>query len=135
VFKPYAGVSTAVIVFVKGGKTERVWFYDMDADGRSLDDKRDKIAANDIPDIVSRWREWGHGRVEVLQDFADRKAKAFFVPVEEIVENGYDLSINRYKETAYEEAEYDPPKVILQRLHELEDEIRKDLDELERMLK
>jgi type I restriction enzyme M protein len=134
VFKPYAGVSTAVIVFVKGGKTERVWFYDMDADGYSLDDKRDKIAANDIPDIVAKWREWGHGRVEVLQDFADRKQKAFYVPVEEIVENGYDLSLNRYKETAYEEVEYDPPKVILKRLRDLEDEIREDLDELERML-
>jgi type I restriction enzyme M protein len=135
VFRPYAGVSTAVIVFVKGGRTERVWFYDMDADGRSLDDKRDKIDANDIPDIVAKWCEWGHGGVEVLQDFADRKAKAFYVPVEEIVENGYDLSLNRYKEKAYEEVHYDPPKVILGRLRELEDEIRKDLDELERMLK
>jgi type I restriction enzyme M protein len=106
----------------------------MDADGYSLDDKRDKIAANDIPDIVAKWREWGHGRVEVLQDFADRKAKAFYVPVEEIVENGYDLSLNRYKETAYEEVEYDSPKVILEQLRELEDEIRKDLNELEKML-
>jgi type I restriction enzyme M protein len=134
VFKPYAGVSTAVIVFVKGGKTERVWFYDMDADGYSLDDKREKIEANDIPDIVAKWREWNHGQGDAPDQFADRKQKAFYVPVEEIVGNGYDLSLNRYKETAYEEVQYDPPKVILQRLRELEDEIRKDLDDLERML-
>ena len=134
VFKPYAGVSTAVLVFVKGGKTERVWFYDMQADGRSLDDKRDKIEANDIPDIVAQWKAWDHGKGAVLADFEDRKAKAFYVPVGEIVENGYDLSINRYKEIEYEEVEYDPPKVILQQLRDLEDEIRKDLDELEGML-
>ena len=134
VFKPYAGVSTAVLVFVKGGKTERVWFYDMEADGYSLDDKRDKIEANDIPDVVTQWKAWDHGKEAARADFEDRKAKAFYVPVEEIVENGYDLSINRYKEIEYEEVEYDPPKVILQQLRELEDEIRKDLDELEGML-
>ena len=134
VFKPYAGVSTAVLVFVKGGKTERVWFYDMQADGRSLDDKREKIEANDIPDIVAKWKAWDHGKEAALADFEDRKAKAFCVPVDEIVENGYDLSINRYKEIEYEEVEYDPPKVILQQLRDLEDEIRKDLDELEGML-
>jgi len=134
VFKPYAGVSTAVLVFVKGGKTERVWFYDMEADGRSLDDKREKIEANDIPDIVAKWKAWEHGKDAALPDFEDRKAKAFYVPVDEIVENGYDLSINRYKEIEYEEVEYDPPKDILQQLRDLEDEIRKDLDELEGML-
>jgi type I restriction enzyme M protein len=106
----------------------------MDADGYSLDDKREKIEANDIPDIVAKWREWNHGQGDAPDQFADRKQKAFYVPVEEIVGNGYDLSLNRYKETAYEEVQYDPPKVILQRLRELEDEIRKDLDDLERML-
>ena len=134
VFKPYAGVSTAVVVFVKGGKTEWVWFYDMQADGYSLDDKRERVEANDIPDVVAQWKAWDHGRADVLQQFEDRKAKAFYVPVDEIVENGLDLSINRYKEIEYEEVEYDPPKVILQRLRDLEDEIRKDLDELEGML-
>jgi type I restriction enzyme M protein len=134
VFKPYAGVSTAVLVFVKGGKTERIWFYDMQADGYSLDDKREKTEANDIPDLVTQWKTWTHGQDAVLQQFEDRKAKAFYVPVEEIVDNGYDLSINRYKEIEYEEVEYDPPKVILQQLRDLENEIRKDLDELERML-
>jgi len=134
--KPYAGVSTAVLVFVKGGKTERVWFYDMQADGYSLDDKRDKIEANDIPDVVAQWKAWDHGRSdEVLQHFEDRKAKAFYVPVQEIVENGFDLSLNRYKEIEYEEVAYDPPKVILQQLRDLEDDIRKGLDELEGMLR
>jgi len=128
VFKPYAGVSTAVLVFVKGGKTEHVWFYDMQADGYSLDDKRDKIEANDIPEIIEKWKSRDPARD------TDRKAKAFFVPVKEIVENNYDLSINRYKEIEYEEVEYDPPKVILSRLRELEREIMADLDELEGML-
>jgi len=134
VFKPYAGVSTAVLVFVKGGRTDHVWFYDMQADGYSLDDKRDKIEANDIPDVVAQWKAWEHGKESVRSNFEDRKAKAFYVPVDEIVENGFDLSLNRYKEIEYEEVEYDPPKVILQQLRELEDEIRKDLDELEGML-
>jgi len=134
VFRPYAGVSTAVLVFVKGGRTERVWFYDMQADGYSLDDKREKIEANDIPDVVAQWKAWDHGRDAVLTQFEDRKAKAFYVPVAEIIENAYDLSINRYKEIEYEEVEYEPPKVILQQLRDLEDEIRKDLDELEGML-
>ena len=128
VFKPYAGVSTAVLVFVKGGQTENVWFYDMQADGYSLDDKRDKIDQTDIPDLVKRWSKRKPKRN------TDRKAKAFFVPAQEIRDNKYDLSINRYKEIEYEKVEYDPPKVILGRLRHLEDEIRSDLDELEGML-
>ncbi len=128
VFKPYAGVSTAVLVFVKGGKTEHVWFYDMQADGYSLDDKRDKIDDNDIPDLIARWQKRNP------EKDTDRKQKAFVVPVQEIVENKYDLSINRYKEVEYEQVEHEPPKVILKKLRELEDEIRKDLDELEGML-
>ena len=128
VFKPYAGVSTAVLVFVKGGTTENVWFYDMEADGYSLDDKREKTEANDIPDVIGRWRER-----DPAKD-TDRTAKAFFVPVEEISDNNYDLSINLYKEIVYEEVEYDPPNLIIERLRALDDEIRKDLDELEGML-
>jgi len=135
VFKPYAGVSTAVLVFVKGGRTDRVWFYDMQADGYSLDDKREKTEANDIPDVVAQWKAWDHGKEAARAQFEDRKAVAFYVPVEEIVENGFDLSLNRYKEIVYEEVEYDPPKVILQQLRDLENEIRKDLDELEGMLR
>lgn len=128
VFKPYAGVSTAVLVFVKGGQTERVWFYDMQADGYSLDDKRDKQDGSDIPDVVRRWRE------RDPEADTDRTAKAFFVPVEEIRKNKFDLSINRYKEVAYEPVEYDPPAVIIGRLRALEKEIQGGLDRLEGML-
>jgi type I restriction enzyme M protein len=129
VFKPYAGVSTAVIVFVKGGQTENVWFYDMEADGYSLDDKREKVAENDIPDVIARWK------TRDPKAPIDRTSKAFFVPASEVRHNKYDLSINRYKEVKHEEVQYDPPKVILARLRSLEDQIRKDLDELEGMLR
>ncbi len=128
VFKPYAGVSTAVLVFVKGGRTERVWFYDMQADGYSLDDKREKQEQSDIPDVIRRWRERDPERD------TDRTAKAFFVPAEEIRENRFDLSINRYKEVVYEPVEYDPPEVIIGRLREIEKEIQEGLDRLEGML-
>ena len=132
VFKPYAGVSTAILMFTKvgveRGGSDFVWFYDMAADGLSLDDKRQPIEENDIPDILARWQSR-----DVEKD-VDRKGKAFFVPSEEIAENGYDLSINRYKEIEYEEVVYEPPKVIIRKLRALEDEIRGDLDELEEML-
>lgn len=128
VFKPYAGVSTGILVFVKGGVTEKVWFYDMQADGYSLDDKRDKIDATDLPDIVEQWNK------RHQTDNSDRTAKHFFVPVEEIVANGYDLSINRYKEMVYEEVEYEKPEVILKKIIDLENEILvclKELDDME----
>ena len=128
VFKPYAGVSTAILIFTKIGVKEKgtdfVWFYD----GFSLDDKRQPIANNDIPHLVECWQ----GRNPAKD--SDRKAKAFFVPREEIVANAYDLSINRYKETEYEEVNYEPPKVILKKLRDLENEIRQDLAALEEML-
>ena len=102
VFKPYAGVSTAILLFTKTGTggTDQVWFYDMEADGYSLNDKRDKIKDNDIPDILARYHN--------LDAEADRKRtdKSFFVPFEEIKDNDWDLSINRYKEIVYEEIEY-----------------------------
>ncbi len=128
VFKPYAGVSTAILLFVKGGETENVWFYDMTADGYSLDDKRAKVKDNDIPDIVKQWKDRDASKEP------DRKAKSFFVPRKEIEDNKHDLSINRYKEIVYEEVEYDPPKVILKKLRDLETDIRKDLDALEALL-
>lgn len=128
VFKPYAGVSTAVLVFTKGGKTEHVWYYDLQADGYSLDDKRDKITANDIPDVIAKWKARDPKRD------TDRTAKTFCVPVAEIKANGYDLGINRYKEIAVEEVEYEPPKEILKKLRALEKEIAKGLDELGGML-
>lgn len=128
VFKPYAGVSTAILIFTKGGKTNDVWFYDVQADGFSLDDKRDPVADNDLPDVRVRW-----SKRNPKKD-TDRKEKAFFVPKADIVEQGYDLSLNRYKEIVHEEVKYDPPKTILKRLMKLEAEIASDLQELEAML-
>ncbi|MEX1113059.1 MAG: class I SAM-dependent DNA methyltransferase [Patescibacteria group bacterium] len=128
VFRPYAGVSTAVLVFSKGGRTEHVWYYDMQADGYSLDDKREKIEENDIPDALDRWRARDSD-----QD-ADRTGKAFVVSVGEIRENSYDLSINRYKEAAYETPGHEPPSKILASLRLIEKEISQELDELERHL-
>ena len=150
-FKPYAGVSTAILVFTKtnSGGTDQVWFYDMQADGWSLDDKRqplldvDKLglaplhlltaeehAKNNLPDALARWK---------LRDGPERDrprtAQSFCVPKEEIAANGYDLSINRYKEVVHEEIEHRPPTEILARLRELEAEIQAGMDELEGMLK
>lgn len=130
VFKPYAGVSTAVLLFTKtgAGGTDLIWFYDLKADGLSLDDKRQPVEENDIPDLLKRWKERNPE-----QDI-DHTGKAFFVPKAEITTNGYDLSINRYKKTEYAEVKYEPPKIILQKLRDLEDEIRADLDVLEGLL-
>lgn len=130
VFKPYAGVSTAVLLFTKtnSGGTDHVWFYDMEADGLSLDDKRTDVEENDIPDVIKRWKKRNPKKDK------DRKGKAFFVPKAEIVENKYDLSINRYKEIEYEEVEYDPPHEILDQLESLEKEITGDLKKLRGML-
>jgi len=130
VFKPYAGVSTAVLIFVKGGKTEKVWFYDMEADGYSLDDKRTFIdGRGDIPDIIEQFRK----RRET--EPTDRKAKCFCVPVEEIQANNYDLSISRYKEIEYEEVEYEPPEVIIEKIEALEREIQTNLKDLKTLLR
>lgn len=136
VFKPYAGVSTAFLVFTKtdSGGTDNVWFYDMQTDGFSLDDKRTpldngKHENNNIPDILARW--------ENLEAEAERKRteQSFFVPMTEIAKNDYDLSINRYKEIVYEEIEYEPPGVILDELNTLEAEIRAGMNELRGSLK
>jgi type I restriction enzyme M protein len=124
VFKPYAGVSTAILLFVKGGETEKVWFYDMEADGFSLDDKRNKINKNDISDIVSKWKQ----RKEQVEN--DRGSKFFWVGKKEIEENNFDLSINRYKEMGYEEIQYEDPKVILGKIEMLEQEIIMGINKL-----
>ena len=131
VFKPYAGVSTAILLFTKtnSGGTDDVWFYDMQADGFSLDDKRTpQPDKSDLPDILKRW---GNRKAEQKRARTD---PSFLVPKAEIAENDYDLSINRYKEVVYEAVEYDPPKVILKRLAELDEEIAKGREELEGML-
>ncbi len=129
VFKPYAGVSTAVLIFTKGNKTKRVWFYDMTSDGFSLDDKRNPIDyKGDIPDIIERFEKRGE------EEPGDRKGKCFFVPVEEIIENDYDLSISKYKEIVYEEVHYDPPKVILDKIEKIQEEIAGNLKDLRGLL-
>lgn len=130
VFKPYAGVSTAIMIFTKTGTggTDKVWFYDMKADGFSLDDKRNKIEENDIPDIIERFNNIDK------EDERKKTEQSFFVTKEEIAKNSYDLSINKYKEIVYEEVHYDTPEVILGRVRELEKEITEGLEELERML-
>ena len=134
VFKPYAGVATAILLFAKGGKTENVFYYDVQGDGYTLDDKRDPDEANnDLPDVRTAWTKWGGGKG--AKAFADRKVKAFCVPADEIRANSYDLSLNRYKVVVHDEVKYDEPKVIIGRLKKLEAEIVQDLRELEGMLK
>ena len=139
-FKPYAGVSTAVLIFAKGGRTDHVFYYDVERDGYSLDDKRTPLPEtdkdgrpnNDLPDVVEKWKLWNGGRGK--KQFGDRTARAFFVAREEIAAQDYDLSIGRYKEHIYEEAKHDPPKMILGRLKDLEKEIAADIKTLEKML-
>ena len=130
VFKPYAGVSTGILIFTKTGHggTDNVWFYDMKADGFSLDDKRSEVKENDIPDIIERFNN--------LDKEVDRKRteQSFFVPIEEIKENDYDLSINKYKEVIYEKIEYRPSKEILGDIASLNQEIDKCIKELQSLL-
>lgn len=130
VFKPYAGVSTAVLVFTKTehGGTDKVWFYDMQADGLSLDDKRTPIADNDIPDIVARFKNLA------AEEGRERTEKSFLVPKSEIVANDYDLSVNKYKKAEYKPVEYAPTSEILTELNELELDITAGLAELEDLL-
>ena len=130
VFKPYAGVSTGILIFTKTGHggTDKVWFYDMTADGLSLDDKRTPTAENDIPDIIARFHDLQN------EESRQRTDKSFFVPKAEIVENVYDLSINKYKKTEYKAVEYAPTAQIMAELQELEAEIAKGLAELGGML-
>ena len=132
VFKPYAGVSTAIMIYTKTnvGGTNKVWFYDMTADGFSLDDQRQPVKENDIPDIIKRFKN----RESEEEQNRKRTEKSFFVTKEEIAENGYDLSINKYKEIVVEKKAYEEPKVILQRLKENENEIQQLIKELEEML-
>ena len=130
VFKPYAGVSTGILIFTKTGHggTDKVWFYDMTADGFSLDDKRTPVADNDIPDIVARFRD------RAAEESRARTEKSFFVPKDEIVGNEYDLSINKYKKTEYKPVEYASTAEILAEIRELEEEIGKRINDLEEMI-
>ena len=130
VFKPYAGVSTAILVFTKTehGGTDNVWFYDMKADGFSLDDKRAVVSENDITDIIKRFKN--------REQEIDRKRteQSFMVPKQEIADNGYDLSINKYKQVEYEKIEYPATSEILANIKALDKEIAKEMEELKAML-
>src|SRR2546427_12720647 len=124
VFQPYSGVGTAVLVFVKGGKTEKVWFYDMKADGYSLDQKRDFVdGKGDIPDIIEKFEA---GRKE--------SAQSILVPFEAIMKNKYNLSISRYKQVVHDEVEHEEPEVLIEKVEQLEEEIAKELQELKAMI-
>lgn len=128
VFKPYAGVATAILIFTKGGTTENVWFYEMKSDGYTLDDKRQPdIEKSDLQDIIQRFKNRDTNKDT---DRSGSKVNCFFVTKNEIIENNYDLSLNKYKEEVYTEISYDEPKEILKRLNEMEKDIQKELKEL-----
>ncbi len=150
VFKPYAGVSTAILFFTKteSGGTDQVWFYDVTADGWSLDDKRSPLlddeklgpvpaetlsdeerGKNNLPDVLARWAVRAGSEREQA-----RTEQSFCVPKEEIAAEGYDLSLNRYEEIVYEEVEHRPPAQIIAEIERLEDEIRAGVEELKGMV-
>ncbi|MEO8149024.1 MAG: N-6 DNA methylase, partial [Bacteroidia bacterium] len=159
VFKPYAGVSTAILIFTKGGETNNVWFYDMQADGYSLDDKRNKIAESDLQEIVEQYKtrlnyDSSDSMINVIEEkknskpakenhsnhtnqinhSSDRRQKYFTVPKKEIVTNNYDLNLSTYKEEMYEEVKYDKPKLIFGKLETIEENIQTGLGELKQLL-
>jgi len=128
VFKPYAGVATAILVFTRGGKTENTWFYQVENDGLSLDDKRQRVDGNQLPDVVTQWRVRDPLRA------SDHSASHFFVSAQEIRDKAYDLSFNRYSTAQHDETVYEEPKVILEKLKTLENKIQKGINELEGIL-
>lgn len=148
VFKPYAGVSTAILMFAKGGRTDRVWFYDVEADGRSLDDKRqllvpadtygpvpsrplssEEASKNNLPDVLARWKDRDGAEVQ-----RSRQDQSFVVSIAEIVESGYELSISRYKDVVHKVVKHDSPKKILEELRDIEATIDQGMTQLEDML-
>ena len=130
VFRPYAGVSTAILFFTKtnSGGTDDVWFYDVRADGFSLDDKRNPVEANDLPDVLARWQ------AQDAEEDRARTDQSFLVPKADIVAQGYDLSLNRYKEVVHDEVEHRDPRDIIADIEELDAEIAADLAELKAIL-
>jgi type I restriction enzyme M protein len=130
IFKPYAGVSTAILIFTKtgAGGTDNVWFYNMQADGLSLDDKRQNIEQNDIPDIIKRWKS------RAKETKRARTDKSFMVPLKEIKANNWELSINRYKEVLHEEVEYDKPSKIIKEIEKLNVESSNALEILKELI-
>jgi len=128
VFKPYAGVSTAIILFTKGGRTENVWYFDVENDGYTLDDKRLLIQSNDLPEVYQKWVD------KDIEVDNDKLKKNFFVSVTDIRNNLYDLSITRYREIIHKEIVYDQPQVILNKLKSIEEEIKVNILTIEKDL-
>lgn len=131
VFKPYAGVSTSILIFTKGGETNNVWFYEMQNDGYSLDDKRNKIDKSDLQDIIVQY----HKRLAKLKKDEDRGGHFFSISKKEIIDNDYDLSLSKYKQEVYEEVSYEKPEIIFAKLEQIENEIVKGLKELKELSK
>ncbi len=131
VFKPYAGVSTGILIFTKGGKTNNVFFYDLKNDGYSLDDKRNPIPKNDLPDLLSKWNEFKKSPSK----FKNKAASAFCVTATEIINKDYDLSLNKYQDVVHENTAHRLPRAILADLIKIEENIQTELVEIERMLK
>lgn len=130
VFKPYAGVACAILIFTKGGETKNAWFYEMQSDGYSLDDKRTKLDKSDLQDIIKQY----HSRTVTLSGVEGRTGKHFFVPKTEIVSNDYDLSLSKYKQEVYEEVTYEKPQLIFKKLQDIESTISKGLKELKELM-
>ena len=130
VFKPYAGVSTAILIFTKGSETNTVWFYDMQNDGYTLDDKRNKIEKSDLKDILEKY----HNRTSTPSTENLLENNYFSIAKKDIVDNGYDLSFSKYKRDVYEEVTFEKPKVIHERLETIETNIFKRLSELKKQL-
>lgn len=128
VFKPYAGVATALLIFTRGGTTEHTWFYKLENDGLTLDDKRQRISGSELPDVVSQWK------IRDPKRPTDRSSKHFFVSIRELRETKYDLSYNSYHLAEHNEEFYEDPKVILQKLKLLETKIQNGIAELEEIL-
>ena len=131
VFRSFAGLSTAILLFTKGGRTQDVFFYDAQADGLSQEEKCQENVDNDLTDVLTQYRRWRNGE----SDFTDRTAKAFKVSAADIRAHNFELSINRYRETGHQEVKSEEPKVILARMQMLEAEIQRDMAELEAMLR
>lgn len=157
VFKPYAGVATAILIFTKGGQTDNVWFYDLQNDGYSLDDKRNPIKNNDLPHLIASWKHYRQTQslptdnfignrfsallreqypngIDISNDYRDRKKSPFIVKKADIISEKYDFSINRYKEVVHEAQFIEDPKIIFLRLKKLEKDILADLEALEKLL-
>ena len=128
VFKPYAGVSTAILFFTKGESTRKVWFYEMESDGFSLDDKRTRLEKNDIPNILESFEN------RKKESNEDRSKKHFFVPLEEIQKEEYNLSFSTYEKKVFEEQTYEKPGTYIKKLEKMEDEIVKGIADLKKLV-